>query len=341
VTDLIAFCQAHVPRWNPISVSGYHIREAGATAVQELAFTLANGITYVRAAQQAGLAVDSFAPRFSFFLASHNYFFEEIAKFRAARRLWAKIMKNIIGAQHPESWLFRFHTQTSGCTLTAHQPENNVIRVTLQALAAVLGGTQSLHTNSRDEALCLPTEESARLALRTQQILAYESGVAETVDPLGGSYFLESLTVAMEAKVWELVQKIEEQGGMLAAIESGFVQRQIEESAYRQQQLTDSREQVVVGVNQFRLAGEKPRFELLEVSPQVEKKQIARLKMKRERRRQNQVASSLKRLRQVASSSENILPAIIAAVKAQATLGEIAATLGEVFGFYQEKSQFK
>jgi len=336
VTDLIAFCQANLPRWNPISVSGYHIREAGATAIQELAFTLANAVTYVRAAQERGLEVDSFAPRFSFFLAAHNNFFEEIAKFRAARRIWARIMKDIIGARRPESWLFRFHTQTSGCTLTAHQPENNVIRVTLQALAAVLGGTQSLHTNSRDEALSLPTEESARIALRTQQIIAYESGVADTVDPLGGSYFLEHLTAEIESRVWKLFQQIEEQGGMLAAIESGFIQRQIEESAYEQQKQIESHEQIVVGVNDFRLEGEKLRFRLLSIPSSVEKKQIEKLKRKKLRRPEKMVQASLEKLKEVARSKENVMPAIIEAVRAQATLGEIADVFREIFGVYRE-----
>lgn len=340
VTDLIAFCQAHLPRWNPISVSGYHIREAGATAIQELAFTLANGVTYIRAMQERGLEIDSFAPRFSFFLAAHNNFFEEIAKFRAARRLWAKIMKEMIGARRPESWLFRFHTQTSGCTLTAHQPENNVIRVTLQALAAVLGGTQSLHTNSRDEALSLPTEESARIALRTQQIIAYESGVPDTVDPLGGSYFLEHLTGEIETRVWKLFQQIEEQGGMLAAIESGFAQRQIEESAYEQQKLIDSREQIVVGVNEFQLEGEKLRFKLLSIPPSVEKKQIEKLRKKKERRHLKQVITSLEKLKAAASSKDNLMPVMIEAVKAQATLGEMAGALQEVFGTYKENVLF-
>ncbi len=340
-TDIIAFCQAHVPRWNPISVSGYHIREAGATAVQELAFTLANGITYVKAAKERGLEVDSFAGRFSFFLASHNCFFEEIAKFRAARRLWAKIMKEELGAKQPQSWLFRFHTQTSGCTLTAHQPENNVIRVTLQALAAVLGGTQSLHTNSRDEALSLPTEESARIALRTQQIIAFETGAADTVDPLGGSYFLEQLTTELEAKVRALLAEIEARGGMLAAIENGWVQRQIEESAYAQQKMVDGREQVVVGVNEFRLEAERPRFNLLHVSPEVERKQRQKLKAWRRERRTKQVLRALDGLRKAAISGENLMGAMVQAVKARATLGEITRTLEEVFGTYEEKILFR
>lgn len=340
-TDIIAFCQAHVPRWNPISVSGYHIREAGATAVQELAFTLANGLTYIKAAKERGLAVDSFAGRFSFFLASHNYFFEEIAKFRAARRIWAKIMRDQLGARHPQSWLFRFHTQTSGCTLAAHQPENNVVRVALQALAAVLGGTQSLHTNSRDEALSLPTEESARISLRTQQIIALESGVADTVDPLGGSYFIEWLTNELEAKVWSLLAEIEARGGMLAAIENGWVQRQIEESSYAYQKMVDGREHVVVGVNEFRLETERPRFNLLHVSPEVERKQRQKLKALRQRRREKRVLKSLEELRKAATSGENIMWAMMDAVKALATLGEITRTLEEVFGTYEEKILFR
>ena len=282
ITDIFTYCRQHLPRWNTISISGYHIREAGATAVQEVAFTLANGIAYVQAALDAGLQVDDFAPRLSFFFNAHNEFLEEVAKFRAARRLWAAIMKERFGARDPASMRLRFHTQTAGCTLTAQQPENNIVRVTLQALAAVLGGTQSLHTNSYDEVLALPSEEAATIALRTQQILAEETGVTSTIDPLAGSYYLEALTDRMEAEATRYIDEIEKMGGMVAAIESGYPQREIAEAAYRFQQQVDARERTVVGVNKY--VTDHPPIDTLKIDPEVERKQVARLQqVKRER----------------------------------------------------------
>jgi len=336
IVDIMAFCQQNVPRWNTMSISGYHIREAGATAVQELAFTFADAIAYVEAAVKAGLDVDTFAPRLSFFLAAHNQFFEEIAKFRAARRIWAKLMRDRFGAKNPPSWAFRFHTQTSGVTLTAQEPENNVIRVTLQALAAVLGGTQSLHTNSRDEAMALPSEESVRIALRTQQIIAHESGVADTVDPLGGSYFVESLTSSIEKKVWASLRRIEDIGGVFKAIENGLIQREIQESAYRYQKKVESKEQVIVGLNEFVGPPEKIRFRLQTATRKIERTQVERLRRLKRMRPSRPVRQSLEALRRAAGSSENLMPFIIAAVKAEATLGEISDVLRDVYGIYQE-----
>jgi methylmalonyl-CoA mutase N-terminal domain/subunit len=337
ITDIISFCQKNVPNWNTMSISGYHIREAGATAVQELAFTLANALTYVEAAIKTGLDVDSFAPRLSFFLAAHNNFFEEIAKFRAARRLWARLMKEKFKAKNPLSWKFRFHTQTSGVTLLAQQPENNIVRVTLQALAAILGGTQSLHTNSRDEALALPSEESAQIALRTQQVIAYESGVANTVDPVGGSYFIESLTNQVEQKVVEYLKKIEELGGMLAAIEKGFIQKEIQESAYRYQEQIESKEQIVVGLNEYKNPGEKIRFGLLSPAKKTERSQLRKLRLLRKKRAEEKVKERLQAVREAAKSGKNLMPRIIDAVKAQVTLGEISSLLKEVYGAFNEK----
>ena len=273
ITDIFAYCSKEVPKWNTISISGYHIREAGSTAAQELAFTLANGIAYVEAALAAGLEIDRFAPRLAFFFNAHNQFFEEIAKYRAARRIWAHIMKERFGAKNPKSWQLRFHTQTGGSTLTAQQPDNNVVRVTVQALSAILGGTQSLHTNSRDEALALPTEESARLALRTQQILAYESGVSDTVDPLGGSYFVEALTDKLEAKVKEYLQKIEDMGGAVHAVEQGYMQEEIQRAAYETQKSIEKKEEIVVGMNVFQLENE-PQPKLHRVDPELGKRQV-------------------------------------------------------------------
>ncbi|MBN2408838.1 MAG: methylmalonyl-CoA mutase [Candidatus Aminicenantes bacterium] len=336
IIDILTFCQENVPRWNTMSISGYHIREAGATAVQELAFTLADAIAYIEAAVRAGLDVDSFAPRLSFFLASHNQFFEEIAKFRAARRIWAKLMKERFKAKNPLSWAFRFHTQTSGVTLTAQEPENNVIRVTLQALASVLGGTQSLHTNSRDEAIALPSEESARLALRTQQIIAHESGAADTADPLGGSYFLETLTGAIEERVWAYLRKIDDMGGMLQAIESGYVQQEIQESAFRCQKRIESNEQVVVGLNEYKSGRERIRFRLHSPDRQRERTQVERLRRLRKSRSALGVRKSLEALRRAAGSADNLMPHFIAAVQAKATLGEISDVLRDVYGIYQE-----
>ena len=340
ITDILAFCQKNVPQWNTMSISGYHIREAGATAVQELAFTLANAITYIEAAQKAGLEVDAFAPRLSFFLASHNNFFEEIAKFRAARRIWAKLMREKYKAKNPLSWKFRFHTQTSGVALLAQQPENNVIRITLQALAAILGGTQSLHTNSRDEALALPSEESVQIALRTQQIIAHESGVANTVDPLGCSYYIESLTNQIEEKVMEYLQKIEEWGGMLTAIEKGFIQKDIQESAYKYQKQIESKEQIIVGLNEYKNKEEKINFKLYYPPKKLEKAQIKKLNLLKDKRSVEHVEKQLQALREALEAEKNLLPYIMNAVKAMATLGEISSVLKEAYGTFKETIAF-
>jgi methylmalonyl-CoA mutase N-terminal domain/subunit len=335
-TDIFQFCRERVPRWNTISISGYHMREAGCSAVQEVAFTLANGIAYVETAMRAGLDVDSFASRLSFFFNAHNNFLEEVAKFRAARRLWAKIMKERFKAKRPESWMLRFHTQTAGSTLTYQQPENNVVRVAFQALAAVLGGTQSLHTNSRDEAFALPSEESVRIALRTQQITAYESGVADSVDPLAGSYLLEALTDEIEKKAKAYLEKIDGMGGAVKAIESGYIQQEIAESAYRYQKEVESKQRIIVGVNDFQVQ-EEPLRDILRISPEVEryqKQKLVRVKGERENAR---VRESLARLKKAAQGADNLLPLILDAVKAYATLGEISDTLRDVFGEYREK----
>lgn len=334
ITDVFAFCGEHVPCWNTISISGYHIREAGSTAVQEVAFTLANGIAYVEAALKAGLEVDQFAPRLSFFFNAHNHFFEEVAKYRAGRRLWARIMKERFGARDPRSMQLRFHTQTGGSTLTAQQPDNNVVRVTMQALAAVLGGTQSLHTNARDEALALPTEESARIALRTQQILAYESGVTHTVDPLGGSWFVESLTDAIEAEAEAYIQRIDEMGGAVAAVEQGYMQREIHQTALETQRKIESGEEVVVGLNRYRLENEAEP-ELYRVDPELADKQVKALHNLRAKRDQAQVRYSLERLQRGAEADANLMPLILDAVRVYATVGEICHSLREVFGEYQ------
>jgi len=336
ITDIFAFCSKHVPKWNTISISGYHMREAGATAVQEIAFTLADGIAYVEAAISAGLDPNVFGERLSFFFAAHNDFFEEIAKFRAARRLWAKIMRERFKVENPKAMRLRFHTQTAGSTLTAQQPKNNLIRVALQALAAVLGGTQSLHTNSYDEALGLPTEESAKLALRTQQIIAYESGVADTVDPLGGSYYVEYLTNRIEEEAVKYIEKIDELGGMVKAIEQGYPQREIHESAYQQQLKVEKGEEIVVGVNAFQETEEGEIENILKVDPVVEEKQRQRLKQLRETRDNTAVERALVNLRKAATSDENLMPFIIEAVKRRATIGEITDVLREVFGEYTE-----
>jgi methylmalonyl-CoA mutase N-terminal domain/subunit len=334
ITDTFSYCKENLPRWNTISISGYHIREAGATAVQEVAFTLANAIAYVEAAIRAGLNVDEFAGQLSFFFNSHNDFLEEVAKFRAARRLWARIMRERFGARQPRSWTLRFHTQTAGCTLTAQQPDNNVVRVALQALAAVLGGTQSLHTNSRDEALSLPTEKSVQIALRTQQIIAHESGVANTIDPLAGSYYVEALTNEIENRAREYIEKIDALGGALAAIERGFIQREIQESAYRYQQAVEQGEQIVVGVNEFAVE-EKTTLRRLKVDPAVQEQQIKRLHALKERRDGEQAQNLLTQLRKTAQGEENLLPIILECVEAYATLGEICGVLREVFGEYE------
>jgi methylmalonyl-CoA mutase N-terminal domain/subunit len=336
IADILSFCQKRVPRWNTMSISGYHIRESGATAAQELAFTLADAVAYVEAALEEGLDIDSFAPRLSFFLASHNNLFEEVAKFRAARRIWARLMKTRFRAKNPLSWAFRFHTQTSGVTLTAQEPENNVVRVTLQALAAVLGGTQSLHTNSRDEALALPSEEAARIALRTQQIIAHESGVADTADPLGGSYFLESLTCELEKKVWSDLEKIEAMGGMFKAIENGFIQREIQESAYKYQKQIESRDRIIVGLNEYVPERKVVRFRLHHPPRKNERAQLEKLRQLRLSRSSGDVEKSLAAVERAARAGKNLLPFLIAAVKAEATLGEVSDVLRKVFGTYRE-----
>ncbi|MFH1334970.1 MAG: methylmalonyl-CoA mutase family protein, partial [Candidatus Zixiibacteriota bacterium] len=335
ITDTFKYCKENLPKWNPISISGYHIREAGSTAVQEIAFTLSNGIAYVKAALDAGLDIDEFGGRLSFFLNSHNHFFEEIAKFRAARRLWAKIIKEKFGAKNPESAKFRFHTQTAGCTLTAQQPENNVVRVTLQALAAVLGGTQSLHTNSRDEALSLPSQESAEIALRTQQIIAYESGVPDTVDPLGGSYYIESLTSEIEQRAKKYIDYIEEKEGALWAVESGYYQREIQKSAYEYQKAIEKKERIIVGVNRFETDREKIKNGF-KVSPKVTKEQIERLKKVRKQREDSKTRKSLENLQKTALKDENLMYPIIECVESYASLGEICDALRSVWGEYRE-----
>jgi methylmalonyl-CoA mutase N-terminal domain len=339
ITNIFEYCEREVPNWNTISISGYHIREAGSTAVQEVAFTLADGIAYVEAALKAGLAVDDFAPRLSFFFNAHNDLFEEVAKFRAARRVWARIMRERFKAENPKSLMLRFHTQTGGSTLTAQQPENNIVRVTLQALAAVLGGTQSLHTNSRDEALALPTEDSVRIALKTQQIIAYESGVAETVDPLAGSYYVESMTDRIEAEVWSYLKRIDELGGAVAAIEQGYVQQEIQDSAYAYQKAIESGDRVVVGLNKFQVE-EKPPKGLLRVDPAVGERQVASLKELRARRDNARVKASLAALEAAAKGDANLMPPIISAVKGYATLGEICDVLRGVFGEYRPSAMF-
>jgi methylmalonyl-CoA mutase N-terminal domain/subunit len=339
ITDLFRYCHQNVPAWNTISISGYHIREAGSTAVQEVAFTLANAIAYVQAALDAGLAVDDFAPRLSFFFNAHNNLLEEIAKFRAARRLWARIMRQRFDAQSPRSWRLRFHSQTAGSMLTAQQPENNVVRVTLQALAAVLGGTQSLHTNSRDEALSLPTEESVQIALRTQQIIAHESGVADSIDPLAGSYLIESWTSEIEERAAAYIEKIDALGGALKAIEQGYIQREIQESAYRWQMAVDHQEKIVVGVNRFHVQ-EKLDLDILRVDPVIAERQSSRLGALREQRDNAHVSAALSRLEQAARSSDNLMPLILNAVEVYATLGEICDVLRQVFGEHQATTAF-
>ena len=336
-TDICSYCAENMPKWNSISISGYHMREAGATAIQEAAFTLANGIAYVQAMIDRGMDVDSFAPRFSFFFAAFTNLFEEVAKFRALRRAWTKIMKERFNARNERSMMLKFHVQTGGCTLSEQQPLNNVVRVTIQALAAVLGSCQSLHTNSYDEALALPSEGAVQLALRTQQVIAYESGVADTVDPLGGSYYLEWLTNRIEAGIQEYIDIIDKMGGALEAIKRGYIQREIRRSAYNHQKAVDAGEQVMVGVNKY-TSDESMDLELLEVDESVAGKQLARLKRLKGRRDNDQVRQVLDRVRQAASSGENIMPVLIEAVKAYATVGEISGALRDVFGEYKEPS---
>jgi methylmalonyl-CoA mutase N-terminal domain/subunit len=337
ITDVFKYCEQNVPRWNTISISGYHIREAGSTAIQEVAFTLANAVAYVEAAISAGLRVDDFASQLSFFFNAHNNFLEEVAKFRAARRLWAQIMRKRFQAQDSRSMMMRFHTQTAGSTLTAQQPENNVVRVAIQALAAVMGGTQSLHTNSMDEALWLPTEKSVRVALRTQQIIAHESGVADTIDPLGGAYIIEYLTDQIADQAMAYIRKIDSLGGALAAIEQGYMQGEIQDAAYRAQQAVEKGEQVVVGINAFQMQ-EKTDLEGLAVNPLIEQGQRARLAQLRQERDGNRVSELLGRLSGCARGSENMLPLFIECVEQHITLGEICNVLRSEWGEYQAPS---
>jgi len=335
ITNIFEFCSQNVPKWNTISISGYHIREAGSSAAQEVAFTLADGIEYCKAAIDAGLDIDVFAGRLSFFFNAHNDLLEEIAKFRAARRMWAKIMKEKFGAKKAKSMMLRFHTQTAGSTLTAQQPDNNIVRVAIQTLAAVLGGTQSLHTNSRDEALALPTEDSVRIALRTQQIVAYESGVTKTIDPLAGSYYIETLTDKIEKEAFEYIDKIEKMGGMVAAIEGGFVQKEIQNSAYKYQMEIEKGERIIVGVNKFQI--EEPPVEgLLRVDMTIQEKQIEKLKKIKENRDNTKVKNILSELEKKAKGNSNLMPTILEAVKSYASIGEITNTLRKVFGEYKE-----
>src|ERR1700726_226793 len=335
VTDIFAWCRTELPKWNTISISGYHIREAGSTAVQEVAFTLADAIAYVQAALEAGLDIDDFAPQLSFFFNAHSDLLEEIAKYRAARRLWARIMRERFQARDPRSLLLRFHAQTAGSSLTAQQPENNIVRVAIQALGAVLGGCQSLHTNAMDEALALPTEDAVLLALRTQQIIAHETGVANTVDPVGGSYAIETLTNEIESGALAYIEKIDSLGGMLLAIESGFVQTEIQKAAYEYQRAVETKEQVVVGVNDF-VAEEERGIPTLRIDPQIEREQIARVQTLRARRDASRTKAAIAELERRASTKENLLPAILGAVEAYATVGEISDALRRVFGEYQE-----
>jgi methylmalonyl-CoA mutase N-terminal domain/subunit len=335
ITDLFSWTNENVPDWNTISISGYHMREAGSTAVQEVAFTLGNGIAYVRAAMNAGLDVDKFAPRLSFFFNAHNNFLEEVAKFRAARRMWARIMRDTFKARNPKSWMLRFHTQTAGSTLTAQQPENNIVRTAIQAMAAVLGGTQSLHTNSYDEALALPTEHSARIALRTQQVIAFESGAPQTIDPLAGSYYIESLTNEIETRANAYLERIETMGGMLKAIERGYVQQEIQNAAYDYQKAVDHHDAVVVGVNRFEVE-EKREVPIQRIDETLERKQVERVKALRARRDPAPCREALSAVETAANTGENLMPRILAAVEANATVGEISDAMRKVYGEYQE-----
>jgi methylmalonyl-CoA mutase N-terminal domain/subunit len=339
IVDTVEYCTREVPRWNTISISGYHIREAGSTAVQELAFTLADGIGYVQACIDRGLKVDEFAPRLSFFFNSHIDFFEEIAKFRAARRLWARIMRDRFQAKNPRSWMLRFHTQTAGCSLTAQQPYNNVVRTAFEGLAAILGGTQSLHTNSLDEVYAVPTEEAATIALRTQQVIAEETGVVNTIDPLGGSYFVEALTTRMEEEALKYIVKIDELGGIVQAIELGYPQQEIANAAYAYQKQLERREKIVVGVNKYPME-EKKRIEYLRIDEEVERKQIARLKEVKANRNPDRVWRCLTDLRQAAEGSANLMPFLLAAVKEYVTLQEICDVFRDVFGIYRDPGMF-
>ena len=335
ITDVFAWTNENVPEWNTISISGYHMREAGSTAVQEVAFTLGNGIAYVEAAIRAGLDVDKFAPRLSFFFNAHSNFLEEVAKFRAARRMWARIMRDRFQAKSPKSWMLRFHAQTAGSTLTAQQPENNIVRTAIQAMAAVLGGTQSLHTNSYDEALALPTEASARIALRTQQVIAFESGAPQTVDPLAGSYYVESLTSEIEKRAVDYLDKIEAMGGMLKAIERGYVQQEIQNAAYEYQQAVDRQEAVVVGVNRFQI-GEEKAVPIQRIDPALEPRQVERLRAVRAKRNVETWQAAIRSVEDTARSGDNLMPRILAAVEANATVGEISDAMRKVYGEYKE-----
>jgi methylmalonyl-CoA mutase N-terminal domain/subunit len=339
ITDLMAYCNENIPKWNTISISGYHIREAGSTAVQEVAFTLANGIAYVQAALDAGLNVDELGSQLSFFFNAHNNFLEEVAKFRAARRIWARVMKERFGATNPRAMQLRFHAQTGGSTLTAQQPANNIVRVTLQALAAVMGGTQSLHTNSMDEALALPTEQAVETALRTQQIIAHESGVADTVDPLAGSYAVEALTDTIEAGALDYIARIDDLGGALAAIENGFVNREIQEAAYRYQRAVEAGDEVVVGVNDF-VTEEEPVVDFLKIDPAIERQQREQLAALRAGRDNERVSALRSRLEAAARGSDNLMPLIVECVENEVTLGEICGTLRGVFGEYYPEQFF-
>lgn len=340
IVDMIEYCTNEVPQWNPISVSGYHIREAGSTAVQELAYTLADGFAYIEACIERGMDVDSFAPRISFFFNSHLDFFEEIAKFRAARKIYAKRMRERYGAKNPRSWWLRFHTQTAGCTLTAQQPENNIVRTAIQALAGVLGGTQSLHTNSMDETLALPSEKAVKIALRTQQLIAYETGVINTVDPLGGSYFVEALTDQMEKEANEIFEQIDALGGVIPAIEAGYFQKEIADAAYRYQKEVERKEKIIVGVNEFVEPNEKIDIPILTIPPEVEIQQKKRLADLKQSRSQFAVEKSLKEIRQAAVDGKNLMPVLIRAAQNYVTLGEMVGELKEVFGTYEEVSVF-
>ncbi len=335
-TDIMEYCAKNLPLWNPLSISGYHIREAGSTAVQEIAFTLLNGMVYVQAGVDSGLDVDSFAPRLSFFFNAHNDILEEVAKFRAARRMWAHLMREKMGAKDPRSWKLRFHTQTAGCSLTSQQPMNNVVRVAYQALAAILGGTQSLHTNSMDEALCLPTEDAVRVALRTQQILAHESGIANTIDPLGGSYYIESLTNQLEEEAYKYFDQVESMGGVVRAIETGFFQREIAESAYKYQLGVDAGQRTVVGVNDFIIEDEELKIPVLQVDKEVECHQVEKVKLGRRKRNNKKVLEYLDDLRKVSKGTENVMPSVLKAVRAYATVGEIMHVWREVYGEWNQ-----
>jgi methylmalonyl-CoA mutase N-terminal domain/subunit len=339
VTDMVEFCSKELPRWHPISISGYHIREAGSNAIQELAFTLMNGFTYVEAAMERGLDVDDFAPRLSFFFNAHIDFFEEIAKYRAARRIWARELRDRYGAKNPRSWLMRFHTQTAGVSLTAQQPEVNIVRTALEALSAVLGGTQSLHTNSFDEALALPTENAVRLALRTQQVIAHETGVASTIDPLGGSYFVEELTNRLEAQAYEYFDQIRGLGGVVPAIKENFFQKEIADASYRYQSELEQGQRVIVGVNRYRQDAES-ELEILRIDPALEEKQIARVQALRERRDPAAAEATLTALKDGAAGDANLMPLILECAKADVTMGEMCDALREQWGVWRETPVF-